>query len=366
MIRRAIMGAGPDPRNRTRPFLAALRARTYNGAANNGEPMFVVTGGAGFIGSNLVAALDARAPGKVVVCDRLGQADKWRNLAKRDLAHVVAPEALLPFLAGNAHEIEALFHLGAITSTTETDADLLLANNYAFSLELWRWCARRSVPLIYASSAATYGDGAAGFDDDGSIEGLSRLRPLNPYGWSKHLFDRRVARLAAAGKARPPQWAGLKFFNVYGPNEYHKDDMRSVVAQVYPRAVANQSARLFKSHNPKYKDGGQLRDFIWVGDCVAVMLWLLDHPEVSGLFNLGTGKARSFADLASAVFRALNREPLIEYVDTPESIRAKYQYFTEARMERLRAAGYTQPFTELEDGVARYVRDHLAAPDPYL
>lgn len=347
-------------------FLAGPRGRTYNGAANNGEPMFVVTGGAGFIGSNLVAALDARAPGQVVVCDRLGNGDKWRNVAKRELAGIVAPETLPGFLADNAHQVKALFHLGAISSTTETDADLLIANNTQFSLDLWRWCAKRAVPFIYASSAATYGDGSAGFDDDASIAALGKLRPLNPYGWSKHLFDRRVARLLEAGKKRPPQWAGLKFFNVYGPNEYHKDDMMSVVAQVYPRAAADQPARLFKSHNPAYKDGGQLRDFIWVGDCVAVMLWLLDNPDVSGLFNLGTGKARSFADLAAAVYRAINHQPLIEYVDTPEHIRAKYQYFTEARMERLRGAGYAQPFTELEDGVTRYVRDYLATSDPYL
>ena len=328
--------------------------------------MIVVTGGAGFIGANLVAAIEKRGDAAVAVCDRLGEGEKWRNIAKRDLAALVAPEGLFGYLDQHAHEIDAVAHLGAITSTTETNVDLLLRTNVDLSRDLWQWCARHGVRLIYASSAATYGAGTEGFDDDGSVEGLARLKPLNPYGWSKHTFDRHVAHALAAGEARPPQWVGLKFFNVYGPNEYHKGPMKSVVAQLFPRAAAGEPARLFRSHNPDYRDGGQMRDFIWVGDCVDAMLWFLDHPDVSGLFNMGTGKARSFADLASAVYRALNRLPRIEYVDTPPEIRDKYQYFTEARMERLRQAGYTRPFTELEDGVGLYVRDFLAAADPYL
>jgi ADP-L-glycero-D-manno-heptose 6-epimerase len=328
--------------------------------------MIVVTGGAGFIGSNLLAGLEARGLADLVAVDRLGDGDKWRNIAKRELAAFLPPADLLAFLEAHAPEIECIFHLGAISSTTERDADLIAETNFGLSLKLWDWCSWRGARLIYASSAATYGDGSAGFEDDGSVAGLARLRPLNAYGWSKHVFDRRVARLVAAGKARPPQWVGLKFFNVYGANEYHKGGMQSVAAQIFARAAAGEAARLFRSHHPDYPDGGQLRDFVSVGDCVETMLWLYDHPEVNGLFNLGSGKARSFADLASAVFRALGQAPRIDYVDTPADLREKYQYFTEARMERLRNAGYDRPFASLEDGVARYVREHLTRPDPYL
>src|SRR6266851_5380448 len=292
--------------------------------------MILITGGAGFIGSNLAAALAERGERDVAICDRLGQDGKWRSIAKRELAAVVPPEALFAFLDGHAREIGVVFHMGAISST-----------------------------------AATYGDGSAGFDDDGSAAALARLKPLNAYGWSKHLFDRRVARLLERNTPRPPQWAGLKFFNVYGPNEYHKGAMKSVVAQIYPRAVTGEPARLFRSHRPDVVDGGQKRDFVYVRDCVDMMLWLYDHPAVNGLFNIGSGTARSFADLAAAVFRALGSEPRIDFVDTPVEFRDKYQYFTEARMERLRAAGYARPPTTLEEGVRDYVQTYLAADDPY-
>ncbi|MBT6137159.1 MAG: ADP-glyceromanno-heptose 6-epimerase [Rhodospirillaceae bacterium] len=330
--------------------------------------MIVVTGGAGFIGSNLVAALcerDAEARVDIVVCDHLGSDDKWRNIAKRELADVVPPDELGAFLDAHAGEIEAIFHLGASSSTTETDVDFILRNNFRLSLDLWQWCATHDARLIYASSAATYGDGSDGFTDDASIAGLSKLAPLNPYGWSKHLFDRRVLRLIADGAPSPRQWAGLKFFNVYGPNEYHKGGQKSVVSQIYPRAAEGLPAILFRSHHPDYTDGGQLRDFVWVGDCVDVMLWLLDNPGTNGLFNLGTGKARSFADLASAVYVALEREPVLEFVDTPVEIRDRYQYFTQAHMEKLRDAGYDGQFTSLEEGVRRYVQDFLETEDPY-
>ena len=327
--------------------------------------MIVVTGGAGFIGSNVVAALVARGRGDVAVCDRMGDGGKWRNLEKFGITEMIAPEELLAFLDARSAAVEAVVHMGAVSSTTETDATLLRRENVAFPLALWRWCATNGARLIYASSAATYGDGNAGFDDDGSAAALARLRPLNPYGRSKHLFDRRVARLLADGAPRPPQWAGLKFFNVYGPGEGHKGPMRSVVVQVYEQAAAGGPVRLFRSHRPDYADGGQKRDFISVADCAEVVLWLLDHPTVSGLFNLGTGTARTFADLARAVFAALGKEPAITYVDTPPEIRARYQYFTEARMERLRGAGFTAPFTSLEDGVADYVERYLVAGDPH-
>jgi ADP-L-glycero-D-manno-heptose 6-epimerase len=329
--------------------------------------MIIVTGGAGFIGSNLVAALEQHGHHDLVVCDRLGHGEKWRNLAKRELGAVIAPEELRAFLADQRWRgtVEAIFHLGAISSTTEPDADLVVRSNFTLTMQLWDWCAEQTVPFIYASSAATYGAGTAGFDDDSSVAGLARLRPLNSYGWSKHLVDRRVARLVESNAPRPPHWAGVKFFNVYGPNEGHKGDMMSLVAKLYPRALAGEKARLFRSHNPAYPDGGQLRDFIYVRDCVDVLLWLFEQPEVNGLFNIGTGKARSFADLAAATFRAIGREPVLEFVDTPIEIRDKYQYFTEARMERLRQAGYDKPFTTLEDGVADYVTNFLARPDPY-
>ena len=329
--------------------------------------MIVVTGGAGFIGSNLVAGLEARGAGPIAVVDWLGAEAKWRNLAKRELAALVPPEEMLAYLDSIRDNGDVtLFHLGAISSTTETDADLIARTNIALPQRLWALAAERGWRFLYASSAATYGDGDEGFEDDGSMAGLAKLRPMNPYGWSKHAFDRFVARRVSGNAARPRQWAGLKFFNVFGPNEYHKGPMRSVVHQIHPRIVAGETARLFKSHRPDYPDGGQKRDFIWVGDCVDVMLWLYDHPAVNGLFNCGTGQARSFEDLALAVFAAAGKPSKIAYIDMPPEIRPRYQYFTEAKMERLRAAGYTAPFTPLEDGVARYVRDFLAAKDPYL
>lgn len=328
--------------------------------------MIVVTGGAGFIGSNLVAGLAARGLTDIAVIDRFRNGDKWRNLAKHEVAALVPPEETLAFLDRHAAEIDTVFHMGAISATTETDVDKIVANNVVLTLDLWRWCAWRGARLIYASSAATYGDGAQGFDDDGSSSALAGLRPLNPYGWSKHLIDRRVARLVASDDIAPPQWAGLKFFNVYGPNEAHKGDMMSVVAKLYPKLKAGEPARLFKSHRDGYPDGGQLRDFIYVGDVVDVMLWLYDNPQVSGLYNVGTGQARSFADLARAVFAAMGRDPDIQYFDMPEHLRDKYQYFTQAKMERLRAAGYDKPFTALEEGVRRYVQDFLSQEDPFV
>lgn len=327
--------------------------------------MIVVTGGAGFIGSNIVAALAALNRGDVVVSDRLGRGDKWRNLARHEIADIVPPERLLDFLDACRDEIEAVVHMGAVSSTLERDVDLLLRENFAFSCDLWDWCARSEARLIYASSAATYGDGAQGFLDSQAPEHLARLKPLTPYAWTKHAFDRRAARQAAQGGALPRQWVGLKLFNVYGPNEYHKGPMRSVVHQIFPEVAAGRPARLFASERPGLDDGAQSRDFIHVRDCVDVVLWFLGNPQISGLFNLGTGQARSFADLARAVFKALDRPPEIVYRPMPAELRGRYQYRTEARMEKLRAAGYDAPFLSLEDGVADYVRNHLLQPDPY-
>src|SRR5580658_6232140 len=212
------------------------------------RPMIVVTGGAGFTGSNLAAALEERGERDLVVCDHLGDGDKWRNVAKRELAALIPPDSLLDFLDRHARDVRALFHMGAISSTTERDADLIIRSNFTLSLDLWQWCAAHGTRFFYASSAASYGDGSQGFDDDGSPDALARLRPLNAYGWSKHLFDRRVARMVERRAPAPPQWAGFKFFNVYGPNEYHKGGMKSVAAQIYPRAAAGEPCRLFRSH----------------------------------------------------------------------------------------------------------------------
>jgi ADP-L-glycero-D-manno-heptose 6-epimerase len=327
--------------------------------------MIVITGGAGFIGSNLAAALEERGERDLVVCDRLGHGEKWRNLAKRELAHVVPPDQLLEFLDAHARDINVVFHLGAISSTTESDVDAVIAANFTLSLSLWDWCARHGARLLYASSAATYGAGEGGFDDNGSPQALAKLRPLNAYGWSKHLFDRRVARLVERGGARPPQWIGCKFFNVYGPNEYHKGDMRSVVTRLFPLAKAGKPAQLFRSYRPDVPDGGQKRDFVYVRDCVDILLWCYDHPDVNGLFNIGSGKARSYSELAAEVYRAAGREPLSEFVPMPPAILERYQYFTEARIDKLRSAGYTRPTTSLEDGIADFVKTHLAAADPY-
>jgi len=242
----------------------------------------------------------------------------------------------------------------------------LIANhNIRSTFNLLQWCTHTRTRMIYASSAATYGDGSCGFDDTFTCDALAQLRPLNAYGWSKHVVDRRMARLVQNRAQLPPQWVGLKFFNVYGPNEYHKGSMKSVIAHNFPRVRAGESLRLFRSDRSEYCDGGQLRDFVYVRDCVEVMLWLLDHPEVSGLFNLGTGSARTWLDLARALFDAAERPKAIEFIPMPPELAQKYQYFTQARMERLRAAGYNRPFTSLEDGVADYVRNFLGKDDPY-
>ena len=328
--------------------------------------IIVVTGGAGFIGSNILAGLEARGGDALVCCDLLGSGDKWKNIAKRDLFDVVAPERLAAWLAGpDGARVTAIVHMGAISDTTARDVDRILDQNFAFTRMLWSWCSSHESRFIYASSAATYGDGSAGFGDDSSTQGLAKLRPLNPYGWSKHLFDRFAAQQLAAGRQRPAQHVGLKFFNVYGPNEYHKAGQRSVVHQIHPIAARGESFALFKSHRPDVGDGRQLRDFVWVGDCVDIVLWLLDTPRVSGLFNVGSGTARSFLDLATAVYAACGRNPNIAFRDMPAELRDRYQYFTEAKLERLRAAGYARPFTTIEDGVGRYVNDFLAAEDPF-
>jgi ADP-L-glycero-D-manno-heptose 6-epimerase len=324
--------------------------------------MILVTGGAGFIGSNVVASLE-ESGADVAVNDVLGEGEKWRNLAKRRLADVVPPADLARWLEGR--KLDAIVHMGAISDTTATDGDLVMESNFRLSLRLLDWCTKNRTPFIYASSAATYGNGEQGFDDNWSPEALAKLRPMNLYGWSKHLFDRALVARHAKGEALPPRWIGLKFFNVYGPNEYHKGHMMSVLAKVFDHAKAGEPVKLFKSHRDGIADGDQRRDFIYVDDTVDVIRWGLERARGNGIFNVGTGKAESFRDMLGAMFSALGRAPKIDYVDMPESIRGQYQYFTQANMENLRRAGYDGQFTPLNAAVARYVQNYLNAADRY-
>ena len=325
--------------------------------------MLLVTGGAGFIGSNVVAALNDAGRSDVAVCDVLGHDGKWRNLAKRQLADIVPPLQLADWLKGR--KLDAIIHLGAISETTATDGDLVIETNFRLSMRLLDWCTANAAPFIYASSAATYGDGAQGFGDDPSPAALKQLRPMNLYGWSKHLFDMAVIDRVTRREKLPPQWAGLKFFNVFGPNEYHKGTMMSVLARRYADVKAGRPVQLFRSHRQGIADGDQRRDFIYVDDVVRVMMWLLATPSVSGLFNVGTGAARSFKDMMLAAFSALGAAPNIQYIDMPEQIRGSYQYFTESKVDRLRKAGYNGGFTRLEDAVELYVKGFLDRADRF-
>ena len=325
--------------------------------------MLLVTGGAGFIGSNVIASLNESGYSDIAVNEHPEPDERWRNLAKRQFAEVVPPGELFDWL--DRRKLDAVIHLGAISDTTATDADLVLGTNFRLSLRLLDWCAVNRTPFIYASSAATYGEGTEGFSDDWSPAALRRLKPLNLYGWSKHLFDLVVAERAGKGEQLPPQWVGLKFFNVFGPNEYHKGEMMSLLAKRFDEAKVGKPVQLFKSHRPGIEDGDQKRDFIHVDDAVGVIRWLLASPSVSGIFNVGTGQARNFRDLVLAMFRALGRAPNIEYVDMPPAIRDRYQYFTQCEVENLRRAGYNAGFTPLEEAVTRYVTQFLDGVDRY-
>ena len=316
--------------------------------------MIIVTGGAGFIGSAIVAGLNGRSINDIVIVDRLGEDQRWKNLVNLQFADYVDKEEFLEMVTEDVvpFSVEAVFHLGACSSTTETDASFLMENNYEYTKQLTQWTADENIRFIYASSAATYGDGSQGFKDD--EEKLETLRPLNPYGYSKQLFDLWAKRNGLLDKI-----VGLKYFNVFGPNEYHKADMRSFVLKAFEQINATGKVRLFKSHRPDYKDGEQKRDFLYIKDAVDMTLFFYDNPKTAGIYNLGAGVARTWNDLAKAVFAAMGKTPNIEYIDMPDSVRNQYQYFTEADISKLRSIGYKKQITSLEEAVKDYVQNYI-------
>ncbi len=322
--------------------------------------MYIVTGGAGFIGSAFVWKLNELGIDDILIVDNLGTTQKWKNLVNlRYYDYLHKDDFLEELYASRFSRIESIIHMGACSSTTELDADYLMDNNFHYTKELAKYCLANNIRFIYASSAATYGDGSLGFSDDHSI--IPKLKPLNMYGYSKQLFD-----LWALKKEILDKIVGIKFFNVYGPNEYHKGDMKSVVCKAYYQIKETGKLKLFKSYKPEYKDGEQKRDFVYIKDCVDVMAWFLERRDVNGIFNLGTGKARTWNDLAKATFSAMGLETNIEYIDMPEAIRDKYQYFTQADMKKLQDAGYKRKFTSLEDAVKDYVQNYLSKENQYL
>lgn len=315
--------------------------------------MIVVTGGAGFIGSCIIRTLNERGIKDIIIVDNISNTDKWMNIRNKKYITYYNKNEFLNRLS-HFDRIEAIIHMGAQSSTLEKNFDYLWENNVCYTKQLWEYCAKKNISFIYASSAATYGAGENGFDDEIDID---RLTPLNGYGYSKQVFDQWVKNSAVD---EPKQHVGLKFFNVYGPNEYFKGNMASMVYHGYNQIIENGKIRLFKSYNSDYEDGKQLRDFVYVKDICSVVSWLIDHPHVSGLFNVGTGHAQSFMELAKAIFNSLNLSPNIEYVDMPERLKNKYQYFTQAEMEKLFNAGYSKKFMNLDDGINDYVSNYLA------
>ncbi len=323
--------------------------------------MYIVTGGAGFIGSAMIWKLNQMGIDDILVVDNLASTDKWKNLVNLKFSDYLHKDQFLKFMAegDDPFGTKAVIHMGACSSTTERDADYLMENNTRYTQVLCRFVLKNSVRFLNASSAATYGGGEKGFSD--AHAGLEELKPLNMYGYSKHLFDLWAARAGILDRI-----ACIKFFNVFGPNEYHKADMMSVICKAHKQIGENGRMRLFKSYRPEYPNGGQMRDFVYIKDCVDILWWMLENPQVNGVFNVGTGIARTWNDLARAVFAAMGKTPDIEYIEMPEAIRDKYQYLTQAEMGKLRAAGYAAQFTSLEDAVRDYVTGYLTQDDRYL
>lgn len=327
--------------------------------SNSRKDYIVVTGAAGFIGSCLVGYLNQQGYKDLIIVDEFGEADKVPNLEGKEFSYRVERDVFFDWLQQHQPSIRCCFHIGARTDTTEFDYSIHERLNVAYSKMIWQYCTDHTIPLVYASSAATYGAGEKGYDDRHDL--VAQLKPLNAYGVSKNEFD----KWALAQEAHPPFWAGLKFFNVYGPNEYHKARMASVIFHSFNQIKKEGVVKLFKSHRPEYRDGQQLRDFVYVKDVLKICFWLMKHRPASGIYNLGTGRARSFEDLVKATFAGLDLPARIEYIDMPEDIRDKYQYFTEANMQKLRDAGYGEEFYSLERGVDDYVRNYLAVGKYY-
>lgn len=323
--------------------------------------MIIVTGGAGFIGSAFVWKLNQEDIDNIIIVDQLGTDDKWKNLVNLRFVNYVHKDDFLEMIDTDSlpFEVDAIIHMGACSSTTERDADYLWHNNYVYTNLLAQWAIEHNVRFIYASSAATYGDGTKGFSDNHKT--INELKPINMYGYSKQIFDLWVLRQKLESKV-----AGIKFFNVFGPNEYHKGDMSSVIFKAFHQIKETGKVKLFKSYKKDYKDGGQMRDFVYVKDCVNVMWWLFNNPKANGIFNLGTGKARTWNDLIKAVFTAMKKKTNIEYIAMPEALRNQYQYFTEAEMSKLKKAGCPVKFSSLEDSVRDYVVNYLQKNDPHL
>ena len=317
--------------------------------------MIIVTGAAGFIGSGLISRLNQEGFSNIIAVDDFSKIEKAENLEGKTIKERVERSSLFEWLDKNNQDVEFIFHIGARTDTTEFDKNIFDELNLNYSKTIWEKCVAYQIPLVYASSAATYGLGELGYDDNESL--IPQLKPLNPYGDSKNDFD----IWALQQEKKPFFWAGLKFFNVYGPNEYNKGRMASVIFHAYNQIKATEKMKLFRSHNPNFKDGEQMRDFIYVKDLIEVCLFFMHHRKDSGIYNLGSGKARTFKDLVTNTFLAMDKTPDISFIDTPEDIRDKYQYFTQANMSKLRSIGFTRPFHTLEEGISEYVKDYLSS-----